>query len=135
MKTSWKRLQEKYGSRHVPPSMLFYEQTLRSVVNATGNGRTDKEEQNRFNVRLKQNQVYGVRCNDNPDYWKSVMLKRNDLSGKFQVFITNPVYGDPPPGMEEVSSEQVFKQMREMNAGLVVDADLKAFPFPGRSGQ
>jgi len=111
--------------------MGFYEQILQQVVDATGDGKSYRDDPTPLTARLKPNEVYAVRCNDNNDYWKSVMLKRNELSGKFQIFISNPVYGDPPPGMEEVSSEQ----MRDMNAGLVVDTDLQAFPYPGRSEQ
>ena len=50
--------------------------------------------------RLRVGEVYAVRCPDSTHYYRTVMLKRNDLSGKFQVFISNPVYGDTPPGME-----------------------------------
>ena len=82
-------------------------------------------------MRLKPNEVYAIRCNDNTDYWKSVMLKKNQ-SGNFQTLISNAVYGDPPPQMQLVSQEQVFKQMRDMNAGLVLDRDLQAFPHSGR---
>ena len=115
--------------------MACYEQVLQQVVDATGDGKSYREDPRPLTARLKPNEVYAVRCNDNNDYWKSVMLKRNELSGKFQIFISNPVYAAIPPGMEEVSSEQMFKQMREMNAGLVVDTDLQAFPYPGRSEQ
>ena len=86
-------------------------------------------------ARLKAGEVYAVRCPDSTRYYRTVMMKRNDLSGKFQVFISNPVYGDTPPGMDEVAQEVVFKQMREMNAGMVSGADFKAFPFTGRTQQ
>ena len=129
MKRSWKQLQERYGSRHVHPSMLVYEQTLRNLVDATGDGKSYRDDPRPLTTRLQANEVYGVKCPDNDHYFRSVMLKRNDLSGKFQVFISNPVAGDIPPGMPEASQEQVFKQIRQMNAGLVMDAELKAFPF------
>ena len=135
MKPSLKRLQEQYGFKRTSPAMACYEQVLKQVVDANGDGKSYRDDPRPLTARLNPNEVYAVRCNDNNDYWKSVMLKRNELSGKFQIFISNPVYGDPSPGMEEVSSEQMFKQMRDMNAGLVVDADLQAFPYPGRSEQ
>lgn len=135
MKTSWKRLQEQYGSRHVHPSMLIYEQTLRNLVDASGDGKSYRDDPQPLTTRLKANEAYAVKCPDNGDYYRVVMLKKNDLTGKFQVFLANPTYGEIPPGMPVASQEQVFKQMREMNAGLVVDADLKAFPFAGRSEQ
>ena len=45
-----------------------------------------------------------------------MMIKKNQMNGQFQMLISNPVYGTTPPGIDEVSQEQVFKQMREMNA-------------------
>ena len=129
MKPSLKRLQEQYGQRRISTAVATYEQTLINLVDATGDGNSYRDDSRPLTTRLKANEVYGVKCPDNDHYFRSVMLKRNDLSGKFQVFISNPVAGDIPPGMPEASQEQVFKQIRQMNAGLVVDAELKAFPF------
>ena len=42
-----------------------------------------------------------------------------------------PVYGDPPPGMQEVPQALVFKQFRELNS--IGDAStFKAFPYSYR---
>ena len=116
-------------------AMSFYEQTLQQVVDATGDGKSYRDDPQPLTARLKPSEVYAVRCPDSRHYYRTVMLKRNDLTGKFQVFISNPVYGDTPPGMDEVAQEVVFKQMREMNAGMVAGADFKAFPFTGRTEQ
>ena len=116
-------------------AMSFYEQTLSQVVDATGDGKTYRDDPQPLTARLKAGEVYSVRCPDSTRYYRTVMLKRNDLTGKFQVFISNPVYGDTPPGMDEVTQEVVFKQMREMNAGMVAAAELDAFPFKGRTAQ
>ena len=43
---------------HPPPSMLFHEQTLRSVVNVTGDGKSYRDDPRPLNVRLKPNEVY-----------------------------------------------------------------------------
>ena len=117
-------------------AMSFYEQTLQQVVDATGDGKSYRDDPQPLTARLKAGEVYAVRCPDSTRYYRTVMLKRNDLTGKFQVFISfSPIYGDPPPQMQEVAQEVVFKQIREMNAGMVAGADFKAFPFTGRAGQ
>ena len=115
-------------------SMSAYVQILEQLVQVSGNGTSYRTGSSPLNIRLKPNEVYAVRCSDDDRYFKTVMIKRNDLTGKFQTFISNVCPGDPPPDMPEVSSEQVFKQMREMNAGMVVGQDLEAFPFRGHMG-
>ena len=114
--------------------MEVYAETLNHLTQASGGGGILRESKQSLNIRLKPNEVYAVRALDRPDYYRTVMIKRNDLSGKFQTYISNVVPGDPPPEMPEVSSEQVFKQIREMNAGMVVGSDLEAFPFRGHMG-
>ena len=123
MKRSLQRLQEQYGSRHISPAMLSYEQTLDQIVKATGS-KNERQDPRALNFRLKENEVYVVRCDDNDYYYRTVMLKRNGLTGSLQSFVSNPVYGETPPGMKEVSATQVLKQMREFNT-----SDLNAFPF------
>lgn len=131
MKPSLRRLQEQYGRRRMDPTVSFCAQTLQNLVEVSGDGKSYRDDPRPLTTRLKANEVYAVRCQDDNRYWKSVMLKKNDLSGKFQVLISNAVYGDPGPGIQEVPQEQVFKQMREMNAGMVTGADLRAFPYTG----
>ena len=58
------------------------------------------------------------------------MIKANSYTGGFRTLISNAVYGSTPPQMQEVSQEQVFKQMREMNGNT---QNLNAFPFRGAS--
>ena len=84
-----------------------------------------------MNIRLKPNEVYAVRALDRPDYYRTVMIKKNQMNGQFQMLISNPVYGTTPPGIDEVSQEQVFKQMREMNAQMIQGKDFDAFPHQG----
>ena len=135
MKGQLKRFRERQQQtvkRSYTNAVSIYEQTLQQVVAASP--RPYGGETRELTPRLKPNEVYGVRCDDSSDYWKTVMLKRNELSGKFQVFISlYPIYGDPPDHMEVVSQEQVFKQAREMNAGIVMDNEFKAFPHGGQS--
>ena len=115
--------------------MTFYQQVLQKVVDASGDGKSYRDDSRALTARLKAGEIYGVRCPDSDRYYRTVLLKKNDLTGKFQVFISNAVYGDTPPGMDEVTQEVVFKQMREMNAGMVASAELDAFPFKGRAEQ
>ena len=131
MKESLRQLQEKYGQPRSSPEVAVYAQTLQNLVEVSGDGKSYRDDPRPLAIRLKANEVYAVRCQDDDRYWKSVMLKKNDLSGKFQVFISNAIYGDPGPGIQEISQEQVFKQMRQMNAGMVTGTDLKAFPHTG----
>ena len=134
MKGQYKRFMQRQTTRSFTDSMSSYVHILEQLTDASGDGRSYRDDPRPLNVRLKPNEVYAVRCQDDDRYWKSVMIKRNDLSGKFQTLISNAVYGDPPPQMPEVSQEQVFKQMRDMNAGMVVGSDMDAFPHRGVMG-
>jgi hypothetical protein len=134
MKGQYKRFMQRQTTKAFTDSMSSYVQILEQLTDASGDGRSYRDDPRPLNIRLKPNEVYAVRCSDDDRYFKTVMIKRNDLTGKFQTFISNVVPGDPPPDMPEISSEQVFKQMREMNAGMVVGQDLEAFPFRGHMG-
>ena len=112
-------------------AMSLYEATLQGLVDATGDGRSYRQDEQPVVTRLKPGEVYAVRCEDRPDYYRTVLIKRVELTGGFQVLVSNPVYGNTPDGIQEVPQEQVFKQMRELNAGTSM-ASLNAFPFnPG----
>ena len=39
--------------------------------------------------------IYFVRCGDNPNYYKTVRIVRNLMTGNLQTQMSNPVYGDP----------------------------------------
>jgi hypothetical protein len=73
---------------------------------------------------INPNTVYGVRCSDREEYYRTVYLKPNPFTSNLQVMVSNPVYGMTPPGMLEVSPEQVTKQQRDRNF-----TNLNAFPF------
>ena len=88
-----------------------------------------------LNIRIKPGEVVAVRALDDPNYFRTVFIKPNPYTSGFQVIISEPpVYGEIPDGMREVSQVQVYKQMREMNAGLVMTNNLNAFPFRGHTG-
>ena len=46
--------------------------------------------------------LYFVRCGDNPNYFKTVRVVRNLMTGNLQTQMSNPVYGEPPDGVPEM---------------------------------
>ena len=54
--------------------------------------------------------LYFVRCGDNPNYFKTVRVVRNlmtgnlmtQMTGNLQTQMSNPVYGEPPDGVPEM---------------------------------
>lgn len=114
------------------PQMKHYQKTLQRMVEVSGDGKSYRDDPRPLNVRLKQNEVYAVRALDNPDYYRTIMIKSNQMSGGFLTLISNPFYGSVPPQMQVVPQEQVFKQMREINAKMLTGKDLDAFPHQRR---
>ena len=45
---------------------------------------------------------YFVRCSDNSNYFKTVRVVRNLMTGNLQTQMSNPVYGEPPEGIPEM---------------------------------
>ena len=133
MKSSFKRLQEKYGQRQMDPAMAVYSCALQKMVNATGDGKSHRDDPRPMNIRLRIGEVYAVRATDNPDYYFTVTIHPNPYSGGFRKVISQfPTYGDPPPQMQVVSTDQVFKQFRQLN-GEGATINFNAFPFSGVS--
>lgn len=124
------RFQQRQALRSYHQSISLYEQTLKRLVDATGDGRSYRQGEQDLVFRLNPNQVYAVRCPDRDDYYRTVMIKTNPLSGGFQTLISNPVYGLTPPGIQEINQIQLFKQIREMNSTFTI-ANIKAFPYSG----
>ena len=46
--------------------------------------------------------LYFVRCGDNPNYFKTIRVVRNLMTGNLQSQMSNPVYGEPPDGIDEM---------------------------------
>lgn len=44
--------------------------------------------------------VYYHRCEDDKNYYRTVRLHFNPFSNSIQKQVSNPVYGEVPPGME-----------------------------------
>ena len=118
-------------SRSITSPMDVYKAALDNFTK--GSIRQNRIDTDNLNQRLKLNDVYAVKCPDNEDYFRSVMVKKNPMTSGFQVLITNPVFGNVPPQMTLISQENLYKQVREMNANLVNTQSLKAFPHTGIS--
>lgn len=107
------------------------DQYLKTVdfLNQSSGGKSIRQDNRPLNVRLRVGEVYAVRATDNPNYYFTVTIHPNPFAGGYRKVISQfPVYGDPPPGMQVVSQEQVFKQFRELNG----ETNYLAFPFTGR---
>ena len=133
MKGIYKRFIDKQKRRtetQLCNEMASYAEVLKQLT-AVGDGKSYRQDEQPLTTRLKPGEVYAVRCDDRPDYYRTVLLKKVELTGGIQVMVSNPVAGETPDGIQEVPQEQVFKQMRELNAGTSM-ASLNAFPFnPG----
>ena len=114
-------------------SMAIYVHTLKALTEAVGDGKDHRQDERPLVQRLKPNDVYAVICPDNENYYRTVMIKTVPMTGGFQTFISNPVYGEVPDQMQMVDQSQVFKQMREMNASMSMTT-MDAFPHQGING-
>ena len=64
--------------------MSLYEQTLNKLVQATGDGKAYRDDPRKLISRLKPNEVYAVRANDDPRYFHTIMIKKNQVNNAFQ---------------------------------------------------
>ena len=129
MKGIHKRYLDRTARRTFDRSMDIYEQTLDQIVRAAGDGKNYRQDQQDLNKTIAVGEVVAVRCEDAPDYYRSVLIRKNDFSSSYQALISNVVPGSTPPEMREVSQEQVFRRIRELNA-TTTSTDLRAFPVP-----
>jgi len=60
-------------------------------------------------ANLKTGNSYGIVCEDNPNYYRVVFLKRNPYTGSVQPLLSNPTYGIIPDGIQEVTQPQLFR--------------------------
>tara|TARA_Y100001933_G_scaffold14904_1_gene12887 strand:+ start:542 stop:931 length:390 start_codon:yes stop_codon:yes gene_type:complete len=129
MKGQLKRFRERQQQtikRSYANAVSIYEQTLQQVV-AAAPGRQRQDDRDLV-LKMRPGVIYAMRCPDDGSYYRTVYLKTNPLTGDLQTLLSNPVAGTTPPGMEEVSPEQVVKQQRDRNF-----TNLNAFPFRGQS--
>ena len=108
--------------------MAHYKATLRKLTEVRGDGLARLQDSGERNRTIRIGEVVAIRCPDNEDYYRTILIKKNNLSSGHQALISNAVYGNTPFGMEEVAQEQVFKRIRELNATTTSTA-LDAFPY------
>ena len=99
MKGMYARFQQRQAKKIFPAAMEVYAETLNHLTQASGGGGVLRQDDRPLNIRLKPNEVYAVRALDRPDYYRTVMIKKNQMNGQFQMLISNPVYGTTPPGI------------------------------------
>ena len=130
MKGFYQRFKQK---QKTPDAVDTYTNTLTALTEGSSS-KTYRQGDKPLIQRLRVGNVYAVRTPDNEAYWRSVYIKKVPLTGAFQIMVSNAIYGEIPSGIDEVPAEQVFKQMREMNASLVSDTgtDLRTAPYEQR---
>ena len=129
MKGSHKRYMQRNTKKTFDQSMHQYEQTLNQLVQASGNGVSQDTSDRTKTIRVGD--PVAVKCSDNTDYYRTILIRKNQFSNSFQALVSNPVAGTIPPGMDEVPQEQVFKRIRDLNAAFTSGSDLRAFPHKG----
>ena len=107
-------------------AMDIYENTLKQIVDVGGDGHSYHQDTRQINFKLKEGEVYGLTCPDNSNYYRTVLIKKMGVEGVLKPLISNPVYGDIPENIRQVSPEQVYQFMRLHNMQT-----LNAFPFKG----
>ena len=95
--------------------MRVYEQVLKQLVNAGGNGTQHRQGDQALQRPTKEGQVYAVLCPDNERYYRTVFLRRNYL-GQLTPAISNAVYGEVPFGIEVVPAESTTFQRTNLRA-------------------
>ena len=127
MKGIHERFLQRNAQKSVSRSMEIYERVLDQLVHAGGDGLRYRQGDQELNKTIGVGEVVIVLCPDDPSVFRSVLIKKNDFSSAYQVLISNPVPGSPPADLRVVSSEQLFRRIRELNA-TTTSTDLRAFP-------
>ena len=110
--------------------MIKYQRILKAITDASSTALPDGVSPEQLERNIQPNIVYGVRCKDKDEYYRSVYLKPNPFTSHLQVMYSKPVYGDIPPGMPEASPEAVLKRVRGLNQQA-----LNAFPYHNNGGR
>ena len=104
-------------------AVSFYQQALKKVVDATGDGRSYLQGNQKLNFKLREGEVYAFYCPDNQRYYRTVYLKRLGIDQVLKPMISNPVFGGIPENIPEINPEQIYQHMRLHNM-----SSLNAFP-------
>jgi hypothetical protein len=114
-------------------NMERYTNALRRLTEVSGGGRSYPErEKEQLNRTIKVGEVYAIRCPDNNDFYRTILIKKNHSSAGHQALISNALYGTTPDGITEVAQELIHKRIRELNASTT-GTSMEAFPFKGAS--
>ena len=100
--------------------MLKYQRTLKAVADAAGSSLPYGVAPEELEQNINPNKVYGVRCSDREEYYRTVYLKPNPFTSNLQVMVSNPVYGDIPTGKPEISPEALLQRERDWNISSYV---------------
>ena len=131
MKGAHKRFLQRETRKSFHHSMELYEKTLQQLVNASPSSAIPQQEGNPLSKTIRVGDPVAVRCSDNSDFYRTVLIRKNQFSNSYQALVSNPVAGTIPPGIDEVPQDQVFKRIRDLNASFTSGSDLRAFPYMG----
>lgn len=106
--------------------MERYQAVLQKLSEVSGDGLTYRQDTRTLNKTIRVGDVVAVRCPDNNWYYRTILIKKTPFGNGHTALISNAVFGEIPFGIDEVSQEQVFKRIRELNASTT--SSLKAFP-------
>ena len=102
-----------------------YVSTLKWLTENAGITPSNSDEP-KYDFQIKLNQYYAVRANDNPDYYKVFVLKRDALGVIKAQYESNFCYGSVPPQFQVVTAQQLLKYVRLQNMQNL--SSLNAFP-------
>ena len=106
-----KRWRQRQVAKSVSSTMRLYERTLESLVRGQTTS-TDQTPPEGLEFRLRVGNVYGFKCPDDPSYYRTAFIKTNPFTGQIQPLISNPIYGEIPSGIQEVTPQQIIRQLK-----------------------
>ena len=121
------RVRRRIKEKNINQGVASYVNTLSWLCENSAGDKSYRQGEQQLNFNLREGEVYFLRCPDNFDYYRTIMLKKAGIDGILKPLISNQIYGDPPIQMIEVSPEQVYRHMRMHNMSNL-NSSLKAFP-------
>ena len=104
--------------------MWQYQRQLQRLVEVAGDGKSYRQGNDQLNFRLREGQVYAFKTPDNPNYFKTVFLKKLGQDQVLKAMVSEvPVYGDIPDHIQEIQPEQIYQYLRLHNM-----SSMNAFP-------
>ena len=112
------RARQRYEKQHLKEQqsgVTAYQQQLKQLVNASGDGKSHRQGSQKLDFKLREGEVYAFYCPDNQRYYRTVYLKRLGIDQVLKPMISNPVYGDIPETIPEINPEQIYQNLRMHN--------------------